>query len=234
VLLDPDKGSIKELVHLAQNCQASGVDGLLIGGSLLFSNTLDTLVSEIKKVVSIPVILFPGDGRQLSKHADGLLFMSLLSGRNPHYLIGEQVLSAPTVHALGIETIATGYLLVESGKTTSVEYISHTKPIPQDKPEIAVAHALAAQFLGFQILYLESGSGAEQPVPIEMVQAVNQKVDIPLFVGGGIRTPEQAKACVEAGASFIVTGTVIEESNDLVLLQSMVDAIHSTALKGKT
>jgi len=232
VLLDPDSGSVKDLVGLAQTCQESGVDALLVGGSLLFSNAFDTLIQEIKKAVTIPVILFPGDSRQLSKHADGLLFMSLISGRNPHYLIGEQVLSAPTIHALGLETIPTGYMLVESGKMTSVEFISNTKPLPRNKPDIAVAHALAAQYMGMQILYLEGGSGADHSVPIEMIQAVSQKINIPLIIGGGIRTAEQAKACVEAGASFIVTGTIIEKSNDSTILHTLAEAIHSSCPKG--
>lgn len=226
VLLDPGNGSVEELVYIAQDCQESGVDALLIGGSLLISNTFDKLVQEIKKAVTVPVILFPGDGRQLSKHADGLLFMSLISGRNPHYLIGEQVLSAPTVRALGLDTIPTGYMLVESGKMTSVEFISNTKPLPRNKPEIAVAHGLAAQFLGLKVLYLEGGSGAERPVPLEIIRAVSQKVDIPLIVGGGIRTPQQAEACVKAGASFVVTGTVVEESGNIEMLQTFARAIH--------
>ena len=145
VLLDPDKRPLKEMVLMARACEANGVDGFLMGGSLLFSANLDELVKAIKQTVTIPVILFPGNGGQLSKHADGVLFISLISGRNAHYLIGEQVLAAPLVRALELEPIATGYMLVESGNSTSVEFMSHSKPLPRNKPDIAVAHALAGE-----------------------------------------------------------------------------------------
>jgi len=226
VLLDPDKKSVKEMVSMAVMCEENGVDGLLMGGSLLFSSNLDERVRAIKQSVSIPVILFPGNGGQLTKHADGVLFISLISGRNPHYLIGEQVLAAPIVHSLGLETIATGYMLVESGSSTSVEFMSNTRPLPRGRPEIAAAHALAGEYLGMKLLYLEAGSGAEKSVPEDMIRVVKQSVSVPLIVGGGIRTPEQAKAIVQAGAAFIVTGNVLEENNRASFIKGFAEAVH--------
>ena len=226
VLLDPDKKSMKEMVSMAVMCEENGVDGLLMGGSILFSSDLDEMVKAIKQSVSIPVILFPGNGGQLTKHADGVLFMSLISGRNPHYLIGEQVLAAPIVRSFGLEAIATGYMLVESGSSTSVEFMSNTRPLPRNRPEIAVAHALAGEYLGMKLLYLEAGSGAEQTVPQDMIHAVKKSVSIPLVVGGGIRTPEQAEIIVKAGASFIITGNILEENDSGKFIRLFARAVH--------
>ena len=228
VLLDPDKQPVEDIVAMAEACQANGVDGLLMGGSLLFSAVLDDMVKAIKQKVSIPVILFPGNGGQLSKHADAVLFLSLISGRNPHYLIGEQVLAAPLVRALGLEPISTGYMLVESGGSTSVEFMSHTMPLPRRKPDIAVAHALAGEYLGMKLIYLEAGSGARLSVPEELITSVRQAISIPLMVGGGIQTPEEARAKVMAGASFIVTGDILEKDGNEGLIKEFSEAIHST------
>ena len=226
VLLDPDKQPVADLVKMASTCEAQGVDGLLIGGSLLFSAAFDDMVKAIKKSVSIPVILFPGNGGQLSQHADGVLFMSIISGRNPHYLIGEQVLAAPIVRALGLEPISTGYMLVESGNTTSAEFMSNTRPLPREKPEIAVAHALAGEYLGMKLIYLEGGSGATLSVPEEMIRSVSQAITVPVIVGGGIRTPEQARAKVKSGASFIVTGNVLEKEDNVSIIEAFAKAVH--------
>jgi phosphoglycerol geranylgeranyltransferase len=226
VLIDPDKQPLEEVVSFAKYCEDNGADGFLIGGSLLFSNHFDELIHDVKQAVSIPVILFPGNGQQLSPHADAILFLSLISGRNAHYLIGEQVLSAPKIKALNLEPISTGYILVESGKTTAAEFMSHTKPIPAEKPEIAVAHALAAEYLGMKFVYLEAGSGAERSVPEAMVHAVSHAVSIPIIVGGGIRSPEEARGKVKAGASFIVTGNVLEKKKNTHLIKDFAKAIH--------
>jgi len=228
VLLDPDKQPVEDIVSMAETCQANGVDGLLMGGSLLFSAVLDDMVKAIKQKVSIPVILFPGNGGQLSKHADAVLFLSLISGRNPHYLIGEQVLAAPLVRAMGLEPISTGYMLVESGGSTSVEFMSHTMPLPRSKPDIAVAHALAGEYLGMKLIYLEAGSGARLSVPEELITSVRQAITIPLIVGGGIQTPEEARSKVMAGASFVVTGDIIERKGNEGLIKEFSEAIHST------
>ena len=183
-------------------------------------------VAQIKSLAEIPVIFFPGGISQLNSHYDAILFMSIISGRNPHYLIGEQVIAAPIINDLGIEVIPTGYLLLDGGSDSAVQFMSSTAPIPMDKPDISIAHALAAQYLGKQLIYLEAGSGAKQAVTNELIKEVFEQVDIPLIVGGGIRTPEVAREKVESGASFIVTGTIIEENNNGNILEKFAEAIH--------
>jgi putative glycerol-1-phosphate prenyltransferase len=229
VLLDPDRRTRQELLEMALACEAGGADGLLIGSSILFFAEFDSLIKSIKDAVSIPVILFPGSSMQLSKHADAVLFLSIISGRNPHYLIGEQVLAAPTVHAMGLEAISTGYMLVESGQMTSAQFMSNTTPLPSNKPDIALAHALAAQYLGFDCIYLEAGSGAEHPIPDPIIRSVS-RVTVPIIVGGGIRTPETAASKVEAGASFIVTGNIIEHEGPEAV-EAFARAIHNRESK---
>lgn len=226
ILIDPDRRSIKESTELAVKASDAGVDAILIGSSLIVHDNLDTTILSIKKAVDLPVILFPGASTHVSRHTDAILFLSLISGRNPNYLIGEHVKAAPLIRHYKIETIPTGYLLIDGGNTTSVGFMSNTAPIPRNKPEIAWVHALAAQYLGMEVIYLEAGSGAKQHVPDEMIAAIKQKIDIPIIVGGGINTPEIASQKVEAGADFIVTGNVLEKNNDLALLREFVDAIH--------
>ena len=226
VLLDPDKGNPEELAAFARRCETRGADGLLIGGSLLFTDRFDDAVRAVAEAVQIPVILFPGNGGQISRHADAVLFMSLLSGRNPHYLIGEQVLAAPRIRALGLEAISTAYLLVESGKTTAAEFMSGSRPLPRGKPDIAAAHALAAKYFGMKLVYLEAGSGAELSVPEEMIRAIVKQTGMPVIAGGGIRTPEEAAAKVKAGASFVVTGNKLEEAGDDELIRAFAAAVH--------
>ena len=183
-------------------------------------------VAQIRSLAEIPVIFFPGGISQLNSHYDAILFMSIISGRNPHYLIGEQVIAAPIVKDLGIEVIPTGYLLLDGGSDSAVQFMSSTVPIPMDKPDISIAHALAAQYLGKQLIYLEAGSGAKQAVTNELIKEVFEQVDIPLIVGGGIRTPEVAREKVESGASFVVTGTIIEENNNGNILEKFAEAVH--------
>ncbi len=226
ILIDPDSGDTEELLDTAQKSAAFGADVIFIGGSLVSTDTLDLLIAGIKQRVEIPVVLFPGGSRQISKEADAVLFMSLISGRNPWFLIGEHVYAAPVIKKLSLETIPTGYMLVESGKITSVEFMSDTKPIPSDKPDIAAAHAMAAQFLGMKLIYLEAGSGALRPVPDKMVKYVSSGVSLPVIVGGGIRDPKEAEAKVKNGASFVVTGTVIEEGSTAIV-REFADAVHS-------
>jgi phosphoglycerol geranylgeranyltransferase len=174
----------------------------------------------------MPVIFFPGGVQQLNGHYDAMFFMSILSGRNPHYLIGEQVIAAPIVKDIGIETIPMGYLLIDGGITTTVEFISNTKPIPFNRSDITVAHCLAAQYLGKKLIYLEAGSGAENPVTPDTISAVKKSIEVPIIVGGGIKTPTAAKERVKAGADFIVTGTITEEKDNLGLMKEFADAIH--------
>lgn len=181
-------------------------------------------VKQIKEVSNVPVIFFPGGVGQLNSFYDAMLFMSVISGRNPHYLIGEQVIAAPLVKVMGIETIPTGYILMDGGAGSTVEFVSGTRPIPMNRPDVAVAHALAGQYLGMNLIYLEAGSGAKEPVAPGVVEAVNDAVDVPLIVGGGIRSPETASETVKAGASIIVTGTIIEIHSNR--MKELADAIH--------
>ena len=177
-------------------------------------------------MAEVPVILFPGSVNQLGPHCDAVLFMSVISGRNPTYLIGEQVIGAPLVKDLGLEPIPTGYMIFDGGGHTTAEFMSGSTPLPMNRPEIAVAHALAGQYLGMKLIYLEAGSGAESAVPDEIISAVAKNIDIPLIVGGGIRKQAAAVNKVKAGASFIITGTAIESDEGENLLESFADAIH--------
>jgi len=227
VLIDPDKISLDHLQATIERSLYAGVDAFLVGGSLLLTPDFDAYLRTFKQYSGhIPVIIFPGSVHQLSANADALLFLSLLSGRNAHHLIGSQVIAAPIIHRLGIEPISTAYLLVQSGKPTSAEFMSGTIPLPRHKPEIAVAHALAASYMGFRTIYLEGGSGADYSVPEEMIYSISKYVDVPIIVGGGIRDPETAARKVEAGASFIVTGNILEKNDDPQFLKSFVSAIH--------
>jgi len=227
VLFDPDRTSAETIVKRAKRCENVGVDALLIGSSLMMGNGFEHFVKTVAESVSVPVIIFPGEKSQVTEKADAILFLSLLSGRNPDLIIGEQIKSAPLIKSIGLESISTAYLLVDSGRVTSVEYMSNTKPIPSDKPEIAVAHAMAAEIFGMKLVYLEAGSGAERPVPDTMITAVAAGVEIPVMVGGGIRTPETVARKVAAGASFVVVGNHIEEYGEQSDLDAFVKAAHS-------
>jgi phosphoglycerol geranylgeranyltransferase len=226
VLIDPDRKNDGLLEELVANVNASGADALLVGGSLIMDGNFEERVAKIKAMSKVPVILFPGSSNQLTNQADAVLFMSLLSGRNPQYLIGEQVQAAPVVKHLGLEVIPTGYLLMAGGSPTAVEFMSSTQPLPMNKPDIVLAHALAAQYLGMSLVYLEAGSGASQAVPENVISKVAEQVDIPLMVGGGIRTPDEAAEKVRAGARFIVTGTILEEDSSPTVLHALADAVH--------
>jgi putative glycerol-1-phosphate prenyltransferase len=225
VLLDPDRLSPEELEQRALAAAEAGADAILIGTSLMFSASRNARAyARLKARVQLPLIGFPGDAGQVAPGADALFFLSLISGRNPELLIGQQVRAAPLLKEAGVEVIATGYMLVESGSLTSVEFMSGTRPIPRHKADIAMAHALAARYLGMKLLYLETGSGAGAPVPDEMVRAVAEYAELPVVVGGGIRDGQTARAKVEAGAGFVVTGTVVEE--DQGRLRELSAAVH--------
>lgn len=226
ILIDPDKTNGNKLRKLIDISENSDVDGFLIGGSLMLGGDLDTCIKEIKAETQKPVIIFPGGVSQVSKFADAILFISLISGRNPHQLIGEHVLAAPMIKKYGIEPISTGYMLIESGIKTTAEYISNSMPIPRNKPEIAAATALAAQYLGMQSVYLEAGSGALNSVPKEMIKAVSSYCDIPIIVGGGIKTPEDAHNKVISGANIIVIGNFFEKEDNFNLIKEFASAIH--------
>ena len=225
VLIDPDKKNDKNIDQLVENANQNGVDAIFVGGSIMMDGLYHKRVERIKSISEIPVILFPGGVNQINKHYDAMLFMSLLSGRNSHYLIGEQVIAAPIVKDYEIETIPTGYLLIDGGSPTSVEVVSGTNPLPSNRPDIIVSHALAAQFLGMELIYLEAGSGALNEVPEDVVKKVADEISIGLIVGGGIRTPEDANSIVNSGASFVVIGSAIEKSAEL--MKEFSSSIHS-------
>lgn len=231
ILLDPDRLSLDELEQRAAICAEVGVDAILVGTSLTLLVDHREVYERIKRQVEIPVITFPGSGSHVSPLADAIFFLSMVSSRNPELLIGEQVRTAPLLKQWGVEVIATAYLLIESGTLTSVQFMSNTLPIPRTKSDIAMAHALAAEYMGMKLLYLEAGSGAREPVPDEMVRAVSEYCALPIVVGGGIRDPGTARAKVEAGASFVVTGKVVEDGRaDLrARLTELSAAVH---LKG--
>ncbi len=227
ILIDPDNLAIDKTEKFVKHCVENGVDGFLVGGSLLLNGNLDSSIEAIKRSCNLPVIIFPGSVSQLSQNADAVLFLSLISGRNAEHLIGKHVLAAPIIKKFKLETIPTGYMLIESGKTTTAEYVSESKPIPRDKFDIATATALAGEYLGMQLIYLEGGSGAENSVPNEMIEAVASQISVPIIVGGGIRTPEQAGAKVKAGAKIIVTGNFFENEGNWNLISLFASAIHS-------
>lgn len=212
VLLDPDRFRPKEWETLLPEMDRGPVQGFLVGGSLQTTTAYQETLDWLAEHVNLPVVLFPGSMLQVSSKADALLLLSLISGRNPEYLIGHHVQAAVLLRNSGLKILPTGYLLVDGGKGTTAHYITQTQPIPADKPEIAAVTALAGTQLGLQIIYLDCGSGALAPVPTAMVQAVRQVVDGPLVVGGGVRTPQQALALRQAGADWVVMGSVFEEN----------------------
>ncbi|MBX2978002.1 MAG: geranylgeranylglyceryl/heptaprenylglyceryl phosphate synthase [Flavobacteriales bacterium] len=225
VLIDPDFGQDEvRLERTVQNACMAKADLIFVGGSLLTSAAFDRCVELVKHWSSKPVVLFPGSPSQLSAHADAVLFLSLISGRNPELLIGHHVVAAPTVKALGLEAIPTGYMLVDGGRTTTAHYVSQSSPIPHDKPGIAAATALAGELLGLRSIYLDTGSGAPRSVSPEMIAAVRATVDLPIIVGGGIRTAEQARQLCAAGADVLVVGTAFEEDPERIF--AMSEAVH--------
>jgi putative glycerol-1-phosphate prenyltransferase len=228
VLLDPDHKTPSALAKTAHAMEAAGADGFLIGSSLMISSIFERAVRAVKRAVKAPLIIFPNGSGMLSSSADAVLFMSLLSGRNPSLLIDEQVKAAPLIKTLKIEPIATGYILVESGNLTSVCYLSNTIPIPRNKPDIVKAHALAAQYMGMKLVYLEAGSGAAMPVPPETVREVTKYIDLPIIVGGGISDPSYARKIAAAGASFIVVGNALEQDKTGNMARDFANAIHGS------
>jgi len=213
-LLDPEKLSIETASYTAHDAEAGGTAAIMVGGSTVTSTeNLDNVVKSIKKTVKIPIILFPNNVTGISKYADAIWFMSLLNSSDPYFLIGAQVLGAPIIKKHGLETIPLGYIIVGEGGAASV--IGRACPIPYNKPELVVAHALAAQYFGMRFVYLEAGSGVKQPVPAEMIKMVKSLVGVTLIVGGGIRNSHQAETIASAGADIIVTGTITEKCGNL-------------------
>ncbi len=229
VLIDPDKvdtAAVEQLVKLSVDAR---VDYFLVGGSLVISNQLDKVVQQIKTLCNIPVILFPGSPSQISRYADALLYLSLISGRNPELLIGQHVISAPFVKQSELEIISTGYMVVDGGAPTTVSYISNASPLPFDKNEIAMCTAMAGEMLGMKVIYMDAGSGAKRPIPESMIQTVASQINVPLIIGGGITQPEKAYLNCKAGADVIVIGNAIEK--DASLINEMAAAIHSVMVK---
>lgn len=216
ILIDPDKTGDKALDLLISNSVEAGVDYFFVGGSILINNQLDYVIKALKEVENIPVVLFPGNSLQMSWKADAILFLSLISGRNAEMLIGRHVISAPYLKLSSLQVIPTGYMLIESGKPTAVSYMSNSSPIPADKDDIAMCTAMAGEMLGLKLIFMDAGSGAINPVSESMISHVKQSIDIPLIVGGGIRTPEQARKTAGAGADVLVIGNAIEKNPSLI------------------
>ena len=212
-LIDPDEQTPQEAVEIAKQAKKARSDAILV------------TVKSIKEEVDLPVILFPGNISGVSKYADALLFMSLLNSTNPYWITGAQALSAPSIKKMGIETIPMGYLIIEPGGT--VGWVGDSKPIPRKKSDLAVAYALAAEFLGMRVIYLEAGSGADSHIPVDFIMKVKKLTNLMVIVGGGIKTAQDALEVKEAGADIIITGTVVEETDDTYKkIKELTDVIH--------
>jgi len=228
-LIDPEKVTPLQAAKIVENSKASGTSAIMIGGSTFVSQVhLDEVVKSVKQTVDLPTILFPNNITGISRHADAIWFMSLLNSVDPYFLIGAQILGAPLVKKFGLEPISLGYVIVGEGGTAGI--VGKAIPVPYDKPELAAAHALAGQFLGMHFLYLEGGSGAKTPVPPEMIRAVKHYIDIPLIVGGGIRSREQALAAASSGADVIVTGNLIETGDAKGKVSEIIAGIKASHL----
>ncbi len=218
VLIDPDKvldtNTLQRLAHMSVE---NKIDYFLVGGSLLTHNNLYQVVQWLKDHTDIPVVLFPGNSMQIDLRADGILFISLISGRNPELLIGQHVIAAPLLKRSQLEIVPTGYMLIDSGHPTSASYMSHTLPIPSDKPSLAACTAMAGEMLGMQLIYMDAGSGSKRPIDAKMISMVQRSVNVPLIVGGGITSAEKAQIAMEAGADVIVVGNGIEKNLNLLI-----------------
>ncbi len=221
VLIDPDKTTLDKAAQLITTAEHYGVSVFLVGGSLISNNFIFDLVSFLKKESSVPVVLFPASLHQIVPDADGILFLSLISGRNPEHLIGKHVEAAPLIRQTNLSVLPTGYILVDCGTPTTASYMSGTQPIPYNKPDIAACTAIAGEMLGLQLIYLDGGSGAVKPISEQMIKSVKSEIDIPLIVGGGIRTSLEAKNIWGAGADIIVIGNAIERDPRGTLIKEL-------------
>ncbi|MCS7112788.1 MAG: geranylgeranylglyceryl/heptaprenylglyceryl phosphate synthase [Nitrososphaerota archaeon] len=227
-LIDPERGAIEKLVDIACRAEKAGTAAIMIGSSTLASPLLlDELLKELKPRLSIPTIIFPNNIVAITRLADAIWFMSLLNSDNPYFITGAQALAAPIVKRYGLEAIPMGYIVM--GKGGAAGFIGCARPIPYEKPEIAAAYALAAQLLGMRFVYLEAGSGVRKPIPPEVVRMVRATIDVPLIVGGGLRTAEQIEATAAAGANIIVTGTIVEQMADI---EELIDRFVEATVKG--
>ena len=216
ILIDPDKQNKDSLSAIINKANINNVDFFFVGGSLLTNNNLNSCISTLKENSNIPVILFPGNAMQVHNNADGILFLSLISGRNPEMLIGKQVITAPILKKSNLEVLSTGYMLIESGKSTTASYMSTTTPIPHDKNDVAVCTAMAGEMLGLKLIFMDGGSGAINTISEEMIKSVSVEIDCPLIIGGGINTSKKALEKLKAGADIIVVGNAIENNTDLI------------------
>jgi putative glycerol-1-phosphate prenyltransferase len=229
LLLDPGHITQAQLPALLEGAATDGVDYLFVGGSLASAQATDELARLARAHSNLPVVLFPGNPQQLTDAAQAVLFLSLISGRNPEYLIGQHVAAAAQLASLSLEVLPTGYMLVDCGRPTSASYVSHTQPLPYDKPELAAYTALAGQYLGLRLLYLDGGSGALRPISQRMIRAVRQLVHTPLIVGGGLRSPEDIQQALAAGADVVVVGTALERDPSRQLLRDLTQAVRGYA-----
>tara|TARA_B100000683_G_scaffold89236_1_gene88033 strand:+ start:23215 stop:23985 length:771 start_codon:yes stop_codon:yes gene_type:complete len=216
ILIDPDKQNKDSLFAIINKANNNNVDFFFVGGSLLTNNNLNSCISTLKENSNVPVILFPGNAMQVHNKADGILFLSLISGRNPEMLIGKQVITAPILKKSNLEVLSTGYMLIESGKSTTASYMSTTTPIPHDKNDVAVCTAMAGEMLGLKLIFMDGGSGASNTISEEMIKSVSVEIDCPLIIGGGINTSKKALEKLKAGADIIVVGNAIENNTDLI------------------
>lgn len=217
LLIDPDKCDTENMEKRLKIAGQAGFDYIFVGGSLITNNHFESCIRRIKNLSSIPLVIFPGNNLQLSSDADAILFLSLISGRNPEHLIGSQVIAAPVIRKMQLEAISTGYMLIESGKVTAAQYMSGTLPIPNDKPEIAKSTAMAGEMLGLKAIYMDAGSGALHPIPEKMISEVKKNISIPLIIGGGIRNSQQAAAAAKAGADILVIGNAAEQNPEIII-----------------
>lgn len=229
VLVDPDQMRLDNLDAVLRLALEAQADYFFIGGSLVVDDQMNFCLDTLRRETNLPLVLFPGSPQQINYKADAILLLSLISGRNPDLLIGQHVLAAPILRKSGLEIVPTGYMLIDGGKPTTASYISNTQPIPADKPEIAYCTALAGEMLGLKTIYMDAGSGAKNPIPEAVVAAVGRNIDIPVIVGGGIRTPERAYSSAKAGADVVVVGNALEKDPQLIV--DIAAAIRSAGVK---
>lgn len=221
VLIDPDSITPDAIKRTAGLCNEASVDFIFVGGSIMVTAHVDQCIRQFKEESDIPVVLFPGSPAQVSPSADALLYLSLISGRNPDLLIGQHVVSAPSIKASRLEVISTGYMVIDGGVPTTVSYMSHSAPIPANKPDVALCTAWAGELQGKHVIYMDAGSGAQYPISTEMIRRVSSNIDIPLIIGGGIRTAEKVYENCQAGAQVVVVGNAIEKDSSLIKEMSL-------------
>jgi len=225
LLVDPDKQDMSTLIGTVEKAKSAKIDFFFVGGSLLTNDSLESCIHTIKSNCDIPIVLFPGNAMQVNNNADGILFLSLISGRNADMLIGKQVITAPILKQSSLEILPTGYMLIDSGKPTTVSYMSNTTPIPYEKNAVAACTAMAGEMLGLKLIFMDGGSGAENPVSESMIEAVRKSVDCPIIIGGGISSGKKATANCKSGADIIVVGNAIEKDENLI--KEIANAIHN-------